>query len=156
PAAVALLVVVGWALREPDDTDEILDPLMLVAAVPGAIVAARTVARALRSAMIRAPPLAGTDGLFCPPVPIDPSLTAVLEADELDAVRAHDLAHAHHRDPLRIWVAQVVADLQWPSPSAALRLRQWLHALELARDEEAREHGIEGASLAAAVVNVAR
>ncbi|MGH8257493.1 MAG: hypothetical protein ACRET0_14925, partial [Steroidobacteraceae bacterium] len=57
-----------------------------------------------------------------------------------------------HRDPLRIWLAQLVTDLQWPWPAAQRRLGAWLEALELARDQEARACGIDGAELAAAVL----
>jgi beta-lactamase regulating signal transducer with metallopeptidase domain len=94
--------------------------------------------------------------LLRPRISIDASLRSVLDPDELAAVQAHELAHARHRDPFRIWVAQLAADLQWPAPHASTRLRIWLHALELARDEEAREAGVDGLSLAGAIVNVAR
>ena len=52
--------------------------------------------------------------------------------------------HARYRDPLRIWLAQVATDLQWPWPAAARRFYAWLEALEWARDDEARRGGIEG------------
>jgi len=67
-------------------------------------------------------------------------------------VRAHEAAHARHRDPLRVWAGQFATDLQWPGRGATDRLAQWRHALELARDEEVRRHGIDGADLAAAVI----
>ena len=69
-----------------------------------------------------------------------------------DAVRAHESAHARHRDPLRVWAAQLATDLQWPGRGANTRLAQWRHALELARDEEVRRQGVDGADLAAAVI----
>lgn len=156
PAFAALALVIGWALREPDTSDAVLVPALLGAALPGAILVGRTVARAVRALLPHPAPLAGTLGLVRPHVVIDPELRAVLADDELAAVEAHELAHVRHRDPLRIWVGQIVADLQWPARSAELRFRQWLHALELARDEEAREGGVDGAALAAAVVDVAR
>ena len=156
PAALALMVFIGWALQEPDDTDEILDPLLLAVALPAAIIGARAIARALRSLWTRARPLAGTVGLLRPRIEIDESLETELAEDELAAVHAHERAHARHRDPFRIWLGQLIADLQWPTRTAARRYRLWLHALELARDEEAREAGIDGESLAAAVVRVAR
>ncbi|MGH8303675.1 MAG: hypothetical protein ACRET5_19695, partial [Steroidobacteraceae bacterium] len=68
------------------------------------------------------------------------------------AALAHERAHALHRDPLRIWLAQWVTDLQWPWPGAMLRFERWLDALELARDDEARASGSDGADLAAAVL----
>lgn len=156
PAFAALALVIGWALHEPDTSDAVLVPALLGVALPGAILLGRTVARAARALWPHPPPLAGTLGLVRPRVVIDPELRASLADDELAAVEAHELAHVRHRDPLRIWLGQILADLQWPARSAELRFRQWLHALELARDEEARETGIDGAALAAAVVDVAR
>lgn len=156
PGLSAVALAIGWALHEPDASDAVLVPAMLGVALLGAVIAARTVARAARSLWMHRPPLAGTVGLVRPRVVIAPELRALLADDELAAVQAHELAHVRHRDPLRIWVGQIVADLQWPARSAELRFRQWLHALELARDEEARDAGADGPALAAAVVGVAR
>lgn len=64
--------------------------------------------------------------------------------------------HARYRDPLRIWLAQVATDLQWPWPAAARRFYAWLEALEWARDDEARRGGIEGEDLAEAVLAATR
>ena len=61
-----------------------------------------------------------------------------------------------HRDPLRIWLAQLATDLQWPWPPARKRLSQWLTALELARDEEARAAGVDGTDLAEVILASAR
>ena len=156
PAFAALALAIGWALHEPDASDAVLVPALLGVALPGAVLAGRTVARALRALWPPPPPIAGTVGLVRPRIVIAPEVRTMLSSDELAAVEAHELAHARHRDPLRIWIGQIIADLQWPTRSADLRFRQWLHALELARDEEARESGIDGAALAAAVVDVAR
>jgi hypothetical protein len=68
------------------------------------------------------------------------------------AALAHERAHVRHLDPLRIWIAQFVTDLQWPWWSAQRRFETWLTALEHARDDEARAEGIDGADLAAALV----
>jgi hypothetical protein len=156
PACFALMLLLGWAMQEADDTDDALNPILLVAALPGAIIAARAVARALTAAMRRGNPLAATIGLLHPKVVIDESLASALDPDALEAAHAHERAHARHRDPLRIWLAQLGADLQWPAPSARTRFRQWLHALEVARDEEARESGTDGDALASAIVTVAQ
>jgi hypothetical protein len=72
------------------------------------------------------------------------------------AAFAHERVHVRHRDPLRVWLAQIATDLQWPSPTARRRFEHWLTSLELARDEEARLDGAPGEDLAAAVVAVAR
>jgi beta-lactamase regulating signal transducer with metallopeptidase domain len=68
----------------------------------------------------------------------------------------HEQAHLRRRDPLRIWLAQIVTDLQWPSPRARTRLDTWREWLELACDEAARLDGIDGADLAAALVVAAQ
>ena len=55
-----------------------------------------------------------------------------------------------------MWLARVATDLQWPGPAARRRLDRWRHALELARDEEARIAGVQGADLAAAIIAAVR
>ncbi len=156
PGCAALAILLGWALHEPDPTDEGLDAMLLVGGIPGAIVLARALARALISAASRHEPLVATIGLLRPRVVIHESIARALCPDSLAAVRAHESAHATHRDPLRIWLAQLAVDLQWPAPSARRRFAHWLHTLEVARDEEAREAGVCGDALAAAIVSVAR
>src|SRR6266478_2842093 len=79
-----------------------------------------------------------------------------LSEGQVNAVLEHARAHARHCDPLRIWLVQLATDLQWPWPQAHERLRRWLLALELARDEEARATGIEGTDLANAILASAR
>jgi hypothetical protein len=156
PAGFALVTLLGWAAQEADDTDDAIDPMLLVLALPGAVIGARAIARALTSVVRRETPLAATIGLVRPRVIIDPKLAALLDADALAAAIAHEQAHARHRDPLQIWLAQFAADLQWPGRSASDRFRQWLHALEVARDEEARESGTNGEALASAIVTTAQ
>ena len=156
PAAFALLLLLGWTMQEADNTDDMLDPILLLAALPGAIIGARALARGLSAAIGKYNPLAATIGLVHPKAIIDESLSIALDPDALDAVRAHEAAHVRHRDPLRIWLAQLGADLQWPARSARARFRNWLHALEVARDEEARESGTDGDALASAIVTVAQ
>src|SRR5260370_31955357 len=94
---------------------------------------------------------ARTDGLIRPHIVIERDLALRLDTRELNAVHAHEQAHARHRDPLRIWLAQLVSDLQWPQPRAIARLASWRHALELSRDEEARASGVAGAHLPSAI-----
>jgi hypothetical protein len=74
----------------------------------------------------------------------------------LAAAVAHETARVQHHDPLRLWLAQFATDLQWPSRRAVARLRNWMRILELARDDEARGHGVEGADLAAAILTAFR
>jgi hypothetical protein len=61
-----------------------------------------------------------------------------------------------HFDPLRLWLAQLGTDLQWPARGARRRFRDWRAALELARDDEACERGVDGSDLAAALIEAAR
>ncbi len=156
PAAAALVLLLGWALQEPDPSDELLRPLAVIAALPWALVCGRALARALRSLRPGELPVAATVGVLRPTVHLAPALARAIDAPSLAAAREHEAAHARHRDPLRVWLAQVAADLQWPWPAAAARLRDWRHALELARDEEARLRGADGADLAEAILAAAR
>jgi beta-lactamase regulating signal transducer with metallopeptidase domain len=148
---------VGWALQEPRLTDEILRPLTPLFVAPVAGIWLRAAWRARRAlARPRVPPLAATVGLFRPRVAIDDRLARDLDGCARAAVLAHEWAHCRHRDPLRIWLAQLASDLQWPSPRAAIRFERWRQALELARDEEARDGGVDGEDLAAALISAVR
>ncbi len=144
----------GWALREPDPVRDPLGRWVLLAAwLPFGLIFARAVARAIWS-LLRNPIDCGisTVGLIQPQVTFSPFLAKQLDDGVIRAALAHERAHAIHRDPLRIWLAQLVTDLQWPWPWAGRRLEVWLEALELARDDEARAEGADGADLAEAVL----
>jgi hypothetical protein len=157
PAAIALATMCGWALQEPCVTDEPLSPAAALVAAPLALLWLRCAVRACLA--LRRPrelPPIATVGLLRPRVVVAKSVDDVLDEDALAAALSHEGAHVRHRDPLRLWLAQIVTDLQWPSPAARRRLECWLAALELARDEEARLAGARGEDLAAAVVAVAR
>jgi beta-lactamase regulating signal transducer with metallopeptidase domain len=95
-------------------------------------------------------------GLLRPRIVVAPELAKALDEHALRAALAHERTHVRHRDPLRIWLAQFVTDLQWPWTPARRRFTGWLAALEYARDDEARAAGIEGADLAAAVIGSLR
>jgi hypothetical protein len=157
PVVPTLLVAAwlcGWALREPDPVRDPLDPWVLLAVwLPFGLVFARAGARAVWS-LLRDPSDCGisTVGLIQPQVLFSPFLAKQLDDGVIRAALAHERAHAMHRDPLRIWLAQLVTDLQWPWPWAGRRLEMWLQALELARDDEARAAGADGADLAEAVL----
>ena len=154
PTLVVALWLVGWALREPDPVPGPVDPGVVVAfSVPFIAMFLRAGLRALW-ALVRRPTesAVSTVGLLQPQVVFAPFLAKRLEDDVVQAALLHERAHIRHRDPLRIWLAQLVTDLQWPWPQAPERLERWLEALELARDDEARLHGADGAGLAKAIL----
>jgi hypothetical protein len=157
PAAIVLATLFGWAVQEPSLTDEPLRPLVVVVAVPLGLLWLRCGVRAWLS--LRRPrvlPAVATLGLLRPTIVVSGRLNEVLDPEALAAAMAHEEAHVRHRDPLRIWLAQIATDMQWPSPAARSRFDGWLSSLEIARDEEARVEGAPGPALAAAVVAVAK
>src|SRR5262249_55385625 len=154
PVVAVVSILIGWALVEPAVSDE---PLPLSAlAVSGlfSIVWIRAGIRAVRA--LRSPaPVAGPVGVWRPRVVWSDAFVRALDPDAFAAARLHEEAHVRHRDPCRIWLAQIITDLQWPWPSARRRFARWRSTLELARDEEARVAGADGADLAAAVLTAA-
>ena len=154
PAMLVAAWLCGWAMREPDPVDDRLRQWVLIGAcLPFAVVTARAAFRAVW-ALASDPSKAGacTVGLLRPRVLFSPFLAKALDDAALEAAWQHEQAHARHRDPMRIWLAQLVTDLQWPWPGAVARFDAWLEALECARDDEAREHGAAGEDLAAALL----
>lgn len=154
PMLFVAAALIGWALQESDPVRDPLDPGVLLAIwVPFGLLFLRAAARAV-SALVSRPADCGvsTIGLIQPQVVFSPFLARQLDDGVIRAALAHERAHALHRDPLRIWIAQLLTDLQWPWPSAKRRFDVWLDALELARDDEARACGADGADLAAAVL----
>ena len=156
PAAPALMVAAwlcGWALSQPDPVRDPVGPLLFIACAPFGLIAVRAVARALW-ALARSPGDCGvaTVGIFRPHIVFAPQLAKRLDDRAIAAALAHERAHIRHRDPLRIWIAQLVTDLQWPWGAAQRRFASWLSALELARDDEARAGGVDGEDLAAALI----
>lgn len=155
PAILAMAVLLGWAIAEPERAEPVGAPLLAVALFFAGFLV-RAAGRAVRALRPVNEPLAATRGVLRPRIVISQRLVSVLDAREVQAVREHEHAHARHRDVLRIWVGQVVTDLQWPWPHAQARFCDWLRALEAARDEEARRHGVDGCDLAGAILAAAR
>ena len=156
PLAVGFAGVGGWALVEPENAEAVPWPLF-AAALPFLFIWIRAVSRAVRAlAFMPEVRTAATVGLFFPRVVIAPGFRSSVDEAALGAAVGHELAHARHRDPLRLWLAQFSADLMWPASPAQSRLRAWRRSLELARDEESRREGADGADLAAAVVAALR
>lgn len=152
---ISVAMVTGWALHEPADPETLRTPLLLFAALVSAVWI-RAIMRAISSLRTQPHGPAMTVGLLHPHIVVSPSYAASLEPDVLAAVVAHEAAHARHHDPLRIFIAQLATDLQWPSSRARARFDHWTHVLELSRDDEARARGADGADLAAGVVAAAR
>jgi hypothetical protein len=156
PAVLMVSVLLGWAVMEPAQSDEHLPSSVLIVSGLFTGLWLRAAIRAAVALKDRTPHVAGTVGLWRARMVLSDVLTTRLDPDALDAVVSHEAAHVRHRDPLRIWLAQLVTDLQWPWPAAQDRFARWRHVLELARDEEARLSGTDGADLAAAVLLAAR
>jgi hypothetical protein len=160
-----LALLTGFGLEELGDSllsvidgpEGGLRPAAILLALPFALIWVRALWRAVATALQPAPRLAAaTVGLWRPRSAISSGLATLLSEAELAAVTAHEAAHARHRDPLRIWLAQLATDLQWPSPQAPRRLARWREALELARDDEARGAGADDTALASALVAAVR
>jgi beta-lactamase regulating signal transducer with metallopeptidase domain len=156
PAAIVFCALTGWVAVEPDDAELMPLPVILLG-VPFVAVWVRAAVRALWGLRhVRVVSTAATLGVFRPRVVIAPAFLRDIDDAARAAVEAHEAAHLNHRDPLRVWVAQLATDLQWPGRRAQQRFSQWRHALELARDEEVRRLGVDGADLAAAVIAALR
>lgn len=157
PSGLALAFFVGWALQEPDPSDESLRFFMFPLAAAFAAIWARTGLRAIRAVFsVTGDVPAATVGLLNPWVVVSKRLVEALDPKALEAVHQHEAAHVRHRDPLRIWLAEIAVDLQWPWWVARARLHAWRRALEIARDDEARTRGVAGPDLAAAILVAAR
>jgi hypothetical protein len=156
PPTIAFIALIGWAVIEPEEAEVLPLPLFVLAA-PFVVVWMRAAVRAIWG--VRRPreiETAATIGILRPRVVVAFEFLRCIDPDAGHAVKAHEAAHARHHDPFRVWAAQFATDLQWPGRGAARRFSHWRHALELARDEEIRRQGIEGADLAAAVIAALR
>jgi hypothetical protein len=154
PGAVIFAGLLGWAISEPADAEPA--SYLTVAILPAGIVWLRAIARAIRAALpAQSHHAAATVGLLRPRVVLREGLADLLDPEALGAAKAHEEAHVRHRDPLKMWAAQMVTDLQWPCPNAGRRFRLWLHALEIARDDEAVAAGVDPLDLAKAIVTCA-
>ena len=159
PTMLAAAWLCGWALREPDPVHTRFDHgLVIAASLPFAWIALRAALRAAWALLLPDPadlPIC-TVGILRPRILFSPFLARALDEEQIRAAWAHEQAHVRHLDPLRIWLAQVATDLQWPWPQAPRRMQCWLRILECARDDEARELGTSGVDLAAVIVATAR
>ena len=143
--------LLGWAASEPA-LAEVLPVSLFLLSFGVLVIWLRAVGRGVRAAAAKPTGPAFTYGLLRPLVAISRPFSSLLEAPALAAVLAHEAAHARHRDPLRILIAQLWTDLQWPSRAAITRYTTWRTALEMARDDEARRAGVAGEDLAEALL----
>jgi hypothetical protein len=147
----------GWALVEPDPVPENVPWSLVLMGVPFGMLFMRAAARSGSALMANQEDTAtATVGLLRAWIVFSPYLAKRLRHPQIQAALEHERAHVRHRDPLRIWLAQLATDLQWPWRAARERLSQWLTALELARDEEARAAGVDGTDLAEVILASAR
>lgn len=155
PVAFLTAIGLGWALFEPRDSEPV--PVWAaLAVIPFGLVWCRTIIRTVQSARACPPVALAVRGLVHPRVIFAPSFRRATDLHVFRAALLHESAHVQHRDPLRILLAQFATDLQWPCRRASARFTAWKAALELARDEEARLAGADGADLATAVLQAAR
>ncbi len=154
--AAGTAMLLGWALQEPEVSDERLTWLAWIAVAVVLALWLRAVARLVYAIHARPAVPIAVVGLASPRVVVDPQLRHVLDADAFAAALAHEAAHVRHRDPLRIALAQLAADLQWPWPQPRRTLALWRDLLEQTRDDEAVLDGVRADDLAAAIVGTAR
>ncbi len=156
--ALVVAFLTGWALQEANPADEWVT--LKVRALAGVVLAVvlRALLRALRS--VRAARHAGgpivTVGLLRCRTVISDAFEKAASPQVLAAALAHEAAHARYRDPVRIWMAQIATDLQWPMPRARRRFRNWVLALEMCRDDEAIDSGATPTALAESILLAAR
>jgi Zn-dependent protease with chaperone function len=84
--------------------------------------------------------LAFCAGLLRPTVVVSAALLRSLEPAPLEAVLAHEAAHARNRDPLRQVLAHAVARGLWVAPAARRAAEHQRLRLELAADRHATAH----------------
>jgi hypothetical protein len=82
-------------------------------------------------------PQAFCAGLLRPRTYVSTGAVRALARDELDAVVAHEAAHRRARDPLRLFVARVVAQAVFPLPVCGLICDRMALATELDADQAA-------------------
>lgn len=155
PASTALAVFVGWGLSDPEGSQGLHASRWLLL-VPLTFVWVRATVRACRAAFGTPKGAAYATGILFPRVTVSDTFRSMLTEGELHAVLAHEQGHVVHRDPARVLLAQWITDLQWPLRAGEERRRAWLHAMELARDDEAIfERGADASDLASALVKAA-
>ncbi|MGZ3420497.1 MAG: M56 family metallopeptidase [Polyangiales bacterium] len=98
-------------------------------------------------------PFAG--GVLRPWICFPESMYRALPPSERDAVIEHELAHLRHHDVLLLGAVHVLRDLFWFVPGISRLVRAVVAQCELRADAAARARGVDGATLASALVRVA-
>ncbi len=158
PASWIGTCLLGWALAEPDPVRDRMNPVVVVLlAVPFMMIVGRALIRALVS-LLKHPTQTRihTYGLWRPRLYCDAALQSRWTPTEWLATYLHEYAHRRHRDPLRVWLAQIAVDVQWPWPDAQQRFLAWLECLEQLRDLEAVTLGADPMDLATAILKTVR
>ena len=101
------------------------------------IVERRSVGGATVAVADEQQPVAFCAGLMRPRIYVSTGALAALDGDELQAVVAHERHHARQRDPLRIFVARVLADALFFLPAARRLGERYASLAELAADRAA-------------------
>ncbi|HWF69862.1 MAG TPA: M56 family metallopeptidase [Mycobacterium sp.] len=132
-----------------------------LAAVPRSPISPALQASADRAGITRVHCLAGTDrtafcaGLLRPYVYVTTATsTSKLDVQELDAILAHEGAHARRRDPLRRLLTRAAADVMFWFPLLRWWLRRHVENAEVYADKAAINHAGR-AALAAALLAAA-
>lgn len=92
-----------------------------------------------------------TAGLLRPVVVVATSLAAALDEEALEAILAHERAHARRRDNVRWLIAEGCATLLAPMPTAWYFRARLREAMEEAADDAALEAGVSPDDLCAAL-----
>jgi Zn-dependent protease with chaperone function len=120
----------------------------------GQLAVSRTVALAGHHARVvdDPRPLAFCTGLLRPRIYISRGALALLGADELDAVIAHEAHHARRRDPLRLFIAGALGEALFFLPVLRRLSERYAALAELAADEAAVRRSGKRQPLAAALL----
>ncbi|HEV2059684.1 MAG TPA: M56 family metallopeptidase, partial [Solirubrobacteraceae bacterium] len=92
-------------------------------------------------------------GLISSRIYVSTGALAALDGDELQAVVTHERHHARQRDPLRIFVARVLADAMFFLPAARRLGERYASLAELAADGAAVRAAGNAAPLASALLS---
>ena len=102
----------------------------------------------------RCPGGAFATGIHRPAVVVDPALLRTLDAQELEGLVAHELAHLARRDPLLGVVAGFIRDLAFFLPPLHVACRWLRREQEESADELASRHTRRPAALASSILKV--